>query len=1489
MSATERSSGKDQLDILVSLEALQSLEDVSLIKQRLKTMCQALSRRKGITESLSGVSAVDVSEAILQTPSSTLTKHNMSSLSQQENDFNNLGTSMPTFTTNINVNTDDHEQCMAEMNSDSHKQCIAEMNSDSHEQCMAEMNSDSHEQCMAEMNSDSHEQCMAEMNSDSHEQCIAEMNSDSHKQNSDNHEQCMAEMNSDSHKQCMAEMNSDSHEQCMAEMNSDSHEQCMAEMNSDSHEQCMAEMNSDCHKQCIAEMNSDSHKQNSDNHEQCMAEMNSDGHKQNSDNHEQYMAEMNSDGHKQCMAEMNIDGHKQCMAEMNIDGHKQCMAEMNSDGHKQCMAEMNSDNHKQCMAEMNSDSHEQCMAEMNSDSHKQCMAEMNSDSHEQCMAEMNSYLITLDKEEQIGSGVREENSKNTTDEDIISDPVDNDKEYSFSSVKLMINMVNEKPSKIEKESFIVSTDAIDCVILPAVLNSGKPNSTGSKGKPTVSRKQETFAANSHRKKNRSSDKVLDDMDNNSEKSKSNVVFISNPDSKKGLNEQLRNKSIVTMSATTKEDQSIQNLHDKLQNQTATDCNELESSVRKRPSRQRKKKIYTDFFMEIFPEKAKTVCKDIKPKSLEKIFKKSKSMKQIKQNPDASKPSVCKPFPKCEKTISSQRQEKSANLRNKEAIKEDKKLEITCKKFEEKEVGENKDRQFKCHSCGEVFNNESTLVNHLLIHEPKSDCKIKHQIPLRCTTCKQHFSSLKCLRKHLKKKVPCLSVEERRERYQCKTCGRQFLAHSSLTRHLATHSDERSVPCPKCDKKFKHKENLFKHMKIHQQKPLACSKCLKAFDTLEKQNSHQCRAPFQCSVCLKPFRARLFLKEHEDAVHKGRQLYECKVCSKKLSHMSSLSRHMTLMHSTERPVQCKLCGKTFKVKQILSRHMKFSHSGIEFRCDICGYRCSQPDNFKRHKLRHSSEKPFMCEKCGRSYKSKRQLHVHIYLHTGEAPYQCMYCDKKYASKDTLRQHLIMHENPNSLTCDVCGKLFGQLGHLSRHKKSHFEGENIKCKFCELEFKSVTRMMTHVLRSHAEEAVKTNAVRLLKCEICGKLFVHKKDFESHMNRHTGARPYKCKYCGKDFNDRSNLRQHVRVHEGGRRYKCTVCGKMYTQGHSLKIHFRRHLSKLNTVDIHDSKIISVAFADKSAPMPVDRLQTVLINVNQSGSAETKTDNHITAPSSDALQITSREINRDQDTPINTDNKAHILNKTNQNFIVCSEFKQSDMESTFPKRVQVNLNKCSSVLSKTNENIICSSSKRIQQQKVNDFHGNKTISVETARPALSGLLHKAIAECSINNTLINVDSSINSVDDGEHNSNREALDRKDGNLPSNVVFESDVLENQDPSELNLSLTKGQILAIIDAKGQKIVGNDLIEIIRTITQNSTKQSGNLNLRFEQGVVMQTEISSVSGTNTSVPEQQGTAKSSSDVISQTYLSESGNHSNLGLGNEFGECDNLTEK
>ena len=55
---------------------------------------------------------------------------------------------------------------------------------------------------------------------------------------------------------------------------------------------------------------------------------------------------------------------------------------------------------------------------------------------------------------------------------------------------------------------------------------------------------------------------------------------------------------------------------------------------------------------------------------------------------------------------------------------------------------------------------------------------------------------------------------------------------------------------------------------------------------------------------------------------------------------------------------------------------------------------------------------------------------------------------------------------------------------------------------------------------------------KCDICGKGFYQKMDFQDHKNTHTGEKPYKCKYCSASFASQGTHAMHQRTHLGHRR---------------------------------------------------------------------------------------------------------------------------------------------------------------------------------------------------------------------------------------------------------------------------------------------------------------------------------------------------------------------
>lgn len=154
------------------------------------------------------------------------------------------------------------------------------------------------------------------------------------------------------------------------------------------------------------------------------------------------------------------------------------------------------------------------------------------------------------------------------------------------------------------------------------------------------------------------------------------------------------------------------------------------------------------------------------------------------------------------------------------------------------------------SCGTTFRHDSTLTMHVRTRH-------EHKRPFKCEYCEHTFGRLSHLRKHMKKVcgpnkpekqatliIQCKYCEEifpskielRKhlvtcEKKECKPkepsqvalhvcniCNKDFASPYNVRRHQLTHSDERPYACQYCNKAFKEKSSLTKHVKrVHLEK------------------------------------------------------------------------------------------------------------------------------------------------------------------------------------------------------------------------------------------------------------------------------------------------------------------------------------------------------------------------------------------------------------------------------------------------------------------------------------------------------------------------------------------------------------------------------------------------------------------------------------------------------------------------------------------------
>lgn len=220
--------------------------------------------------------------------------------------------------------------------------------------------------------------------------------------------------------------------------------------------------------------------------------------------------------------------------------------------------------------------------------------------------------------------------------------------------------------------------------------------------------------------------------------------------------------------------------------------------------------------------------------------------------------------------------------------------------------------FKCLYCTERFQTVKSLMHHISSDHSKyaGSTKLSRLDDILASENEQK------VKKKKRRKGPAT----------CEVCGKIFPFKQYLTKHMATHNEERNYLCSECGKAFNTKSSLTQHRRGHLRDGL-----------------------FQCSQCDFSSYRQVSIQAHRQVHPHGCVL--CEICGLAYKDKSTLNKHMQV-HDPKRPFACIFpnCTWRFRSEVMCRAHIKGHTSEGKFGCVYCGYSFRHKHHLQRHQAR-----------------------------------------------------------------------------------------------------------------------------------------------------------------------------------------------------------------------------------------------------------------------------------------------------------------------------------------------------------------------------------------------------------------------------------------------------------------------------------------------------------------------------------------------------------
>ncbi|KAL0858403.1 hypothetical protein ABMA27_012283 [Loxostege sticticalis] len=436
--------------------------------------------------------------------------------------------------------------------------------------------------------------------------------------------------------------------------------------------------------------------------------------------------------------------------------------------------------------------------------------------------------------------------------------------------------------------------------------------------------------------------------------------------------------------------------------------------------------------------------------------------------------------KKKKKLTKERKKKKKEKEKVELIRE---IELNLEELEqERKILANREEyvnaMFRCEKCIISFPNADDLKDHLdTKHDPNKS-------NFRCSICECTFPTEVSYNYHSNK---------HKRRYECSLCGERLKSKGAANKHydtmhcLSTELDnsmdmevphengqanetqqpnestkqDTVFPCEFCDKTFRWKTSLRKHVETHrietgQKRKPYCEPCRLSFTTTSNLQKHV-KTSSKHQIQLKlwklkeslpadsttPEKQQAHIEQIKCVVNSARQTFPCAQCGKRFQWRGNLARHKRSHAARAKgELVCVPCNRTFSSIATYKQHMKISKKHVsendfKYMCSDCGKRFANKTRLKDHvDWEHLKNFVHTCDVCQKVFKSHTSLYLHkqVVHKKDNAEHLCDHCGKHFPNKAKLRSHIIaLHSASAPYKCSICCARFSWHSCLSRHAR------------------------------------------------------------------------------------------------------------------------------------------------------------------------------------------------------------------------------------------------------------------------------------------------------------------------------------------------------------------------------------------------------------------------------------------------------------------------